>query len=103
MATLIAAVLSLFNVVFRGYLVKTFWGWFVLSQFPMLPKISTLAAIGFIYFVSCVSNWRQITARDLTDSSSEYKGFSIMLINQVLITVTIVVSLGVGWVVHAFM
>lgn len=93
-------VLSIFNTVFRGYLIKTFWGWFVLSQFPNLPHISVVGAIGLSWVVSAFAPMKHFTASDL-ESYKDSDG-SVRLINGAIHFIAILFSLGSGWVLHHF-
>lgn len=98
-------VLSIFNTVCKGFLVKTFWGWFILTQFPSLPQISIMPAIGFCMFVSAISPWRTVTAKEIDEMSelSADKRTMISFLNGFFTFVAIVIMLGMGWVVHHFM
>jgi hypothetical protein len=102
MIHLFSFVLGIFNTVFRGFLIKTFWAWFIMTTFTSAPTLSVAAAIGLSCFVGAVSPWRTLTARDLDDTDRDDRG-KLNLINGLAVTVAIVLSLGVGWVVHALM
>lgn len=57
--------LSIVQTIFRGYVLMVMWGWFVMTQFPGVPHISIVGAIG----LSCL--WGLFSMRDLR--YSEYK------------------------------
>lgn len=100
MAHLFTLVLSIFNTVFRGYLIKTFWAWFILSQFPNLPTLSVVGGIGLSYFIGVVTPPKHYTATDL-DEMKDSEG-SVALINGAIQFLGILISLGCGWVLHHF-
>lgn len=105
MLHLLSIVWSLFNTVLRGYLIKVFWAWFIVTQFPSLPTISILPALGFSFFVSAVSPWKSMTAKDweeAQDQSAEDR-LKLGLVNSGVYTLAVGISLGMGWVVHHFM
>ncbi len=105
MLHLLSIIWSLFNTVLRGYLIKTFWAWFVITQFPSLPAISILPALGFSFFVSSLAPWKSLTAKDweAQQSQSADDRLQLGLINCGVYTLAIGISLGMGWVVHHFM
>lgn len=105
MIHLVTFVWGIFNAVFRGYLIKTFWTWFVVSQFPHLPLIEILPAIGLSYFVSIVSPWKALTIHEFEELKAQEKidKTSLNLINAGSFTVALLLSWGMGWVVHHFM
>lgn len=94
--------LSIFNTVFRGYLIKTFWGWFIMSQFPNLPSISVLAAIGLSCFVGAISPWRTPSPKEMEGMDADDR-IKYHCATSVGMTLAIALSLGIGWVVHALM
>jgi hypothetical protein len=103
MSSLFTLVLALFNTVFRGFLIKTYWAWFVLTQFPTLPKLSILTAIGLSYMISIIYSGRSFTAWDLEHHQEEYKGYSITLLNQAGMVAALLVSWLGAWIVHSLM
>ncbi len=102
MASFLSLVLTFVNTIFRGFLIKVFWGWFVVSQFHSLPEISLLPAIGFSMFVGAIAPWKTLTQRDLDDAEAGDRT-ALSLLNGGLYFAAIVISLGVGWVIHALM
>lgn len=105
MIHLVTFVWGILNLVLRGFLVKTFWAWFVLTQFPSLPKLEVLPAIGLVYFVSVMVPWKQVTMKDweeLRARSDEDKKL-VNIINAGAQTLGTLLALGAGWIVHHFM
>jgi hypothetical protein len=105
MITLLHFALSIFNTILRGLLIKIFWVWFVMSQFAGLPNISVLAAIGLSYFVFAVSPWKSSSFKEWQeDRDADKEEKKVFELYQTLgMTLVIVISLGVGWVIHALM
>lgn len=99
------AVFSLFNTVLRGFLIKTFWVWFIISQFPDAPRISTVAGIGFSLMVGVLAPWKSISARDLEDLKKfeAEERLVVSLLSSLGYLLGMGISLGVGWIVHALM
>lgn len=104
MLHLLNIVWSIFNAVLRGLLIKLYWAWFVVSQFPQLPLITVPVAIGFSYMVSALSPWKGITAKEWEEIQNREKGdtLNLSLINSGMYTFAIAVSLGTGWLLHHF-
>jgi len=96
---------SIMNTVLRGFLIKTFWAWFVLAVFPQLPALQVLPAIGLSFFVSVMAPWKTMTAQDWEEARSQDSDerVRIGLINAGVYTLAIAISLGSGWVVHYLM
>lgn len=105
LVSLVSLVWSIFNTVLRGYLIKTFWVWFILTQFPSLPHISTIAAIGFSFFVSALAPLRSPSAREIDDfkNRNSEDGRMTNLFIQIGFTIGTLITLFSGWVVHHFM
>jgi hypothetical protein len=105
LVSLVSLVWSVFNTVLRGYLIKTFWVWFIISQFPQLPTITILPAIGFSFFVGALTPFKSPTLKEIHDYKSEdsdERRVSNLFI-QMGYTLGILISLASGWVVHHFM
>jgi hypothetical protein len=105
MTVFFTLVLSLFNTVFRGYLIKTFWAWFIMTIFTTLPSIGLLAGIGLSLFLSSITAWRSMTIGEWEDVKgiSAEDSSNLQLINGVFLAFALAVTLGVGWVVHHYM
>lgn len=98
-------IMTLVNTVMRGLLIKIFWAWFIVSQFPNLPTIHVVPAIGFSMFVGAISPWKTLSAKDFREASNTDDGERNLatVLNAGLYFLAIVISLGVGWVVHSLM
>ncbi len=96
---------SIFNTVLRGYLVKTFWSWFLLPLFPNLPTLTVLPAIGLVMFVGVISPWHSPSKKDMKESmeGDSEDNVKYSLIIALSHTVVILASLGVGWAAHSLM
>jgi len=57
MVWLINMVSAILLAIFRGYVMVSLWGWFVLTQFPMVPHISIVGAIGLSCFIGLFHNY----------------------------------------------
>jgi len=104
MISLVTFVWSILNTVLRGFLVKTFWVWFVLSQFPSLPHINIYAAIGFSLVVGALAPLRSPSATDIVNFGDQDKEERklVGLFTQLGFTLGFFLSWGMGWVVHHF-
>jgi hypothetical protein len=101
MASVISLVLGIINTIFRGYLIKTFWAWFILSQFQGLPSLSILGAIGLSCFVGIMTPWRGLTGEEKHMDSDERS--ALTLLNSAIYTLAMLISWGVAAIVHAMM
>jgi hypothetical protein len=96
---------SVFNTVLRGVLIKTFWAWFLVSQFPQLPLISVVPAIGFSCMIAALTPYKSITAAEWEMYKESAKGDSLSmgLLNNGIQTVGTALLLLSGWITHHFM
>lgn len=101
MATLISLILGIVNTIFRGYLIKTFWAWFIMSQFQGLPPLSILGAIGLSCFVGIMTPWRGLTGEEKEMDKDDRA--ALHLLNACIYTVAMLISWGVGAIIHAMM
>lgn len=102
---LVNFVLSVWNTVFRGLVIKIFWGWFLMPLFPALPVLTVLYAIGLSYVVGVFSPMRGLTSKELEeikDSTTEGRS-ALSAINGVLTSVAIAFILLGGYILHCFM
>ena len=108
MSTLLLSVVNLFlavwNTVFRGLLIKVFWGWFVLSQFPGLPKLEVLGAIGLSFVIGAFAPWKNAISQEIENMKEETTEHRVMvqLINGAGTTFAICLFFFCGWVLHLF-
>lgn len=102
---LVNLVLAIWNTVFRGFLIKTFWVWFLLPLFPNLPALHILPAIGLSYLVSAFTPWKSLTQKDLDDlkDTSNHERTTLTFINGIVYTLAISLVLLGGYIVHCFM
>ena len=101
MSSLITLVLGIFNTIFRGYLIKTFWAWFVLTQFHNLPPLTILGAIGLSCFVGIMTPWRGLTGSEKHMDSDERAALNLM--NAAIYTLAMLISWGVGAIIYWLM
>jgi hypothetical protein len=101
MGFILQIIFGIVNTVLRGILIKTFWGWFILTQFHGLPDLSVVGAIGLSMFVGAVTPWRSLSKSQLEESRED--SVSIGLINSFIYCLACLLSLGVGWVIHSMM
>lgn len=101
MTHLFTFVLGIFNMVFRGFLIKTFWAWFVMTQFASLPALSVVGAIGLSCFVSIMTPWRGFTATELEERRDD--SGAVALVNGGVYFLAMMIAWGVGYVIHTMM
>ena len=86
----------LYGMILKGLIVKLFYGWFVLSVFTVLPKISYLQAIGlgvFLHLFNSIKPYELELHKTYEDSDNvKYGKYVIPLI-----------ILGLGYVTHLIM
>lgn len=103
MVHLLSFVWTIFNIVFRGYLISVFWAWFVMTQFTNLPHLSVIAAIGLSLFIGLVAPKKSLTAKDIDDirDSKESDLHKYMnLINNVIYTFAYLITWAYGAIVY---
>jgi len=110
MLTVVNFVLSIWNTILRGLVLKIFWAWFVVSQFANLAPISVLEAIGLSYLVALLATQKGITEEDwdkhvarAEKKDNDIKKNLLGLLSGFSYTLGLVVFLGIGWVIHYFM
>lgn len=94
-------ILAGLQMVMRSVLIKTFWGWFIMSQFTGLPNISYVGAIGLSCFVGAMTPYRGITKAQLDEHKEG--GTEMQIVSSGLYVLGCLICLGVGWVVHSLM
>lgn len=100
MLLILSFLFGIVNTVVRGYVVKTFWGWFILSQFKNLPDLSLSGCIGLSLFASIITYSMSFTTAQRTESSDDSSKTAIF--NQLVFFISCMSSLLVGSVVHSF-
>jgi len=88
-------------MIMRSVLIKTFWGWFIITQFTGLPDISYVGALGLSLFVGAMTPSRTITKSQLEDHKEG--GTEMQIISSGLYVIGCLICLGIGWIVHSFM
>lgn len=96
---------SVFNTVMRGVLIKTLWAWFIVSQFPQLPLISVVPAIGFSLMVSALTPFKGLTLAEweMHKESAKEDSLGMGLLNNGIQTLGTAVLFVSGWITHHFM
>lgn len=89
MFTVLIAVIAL---ILDGFILKTFWAWFLLPVFPGAPKLTITTAIGLACLISFIGqSWtKKQEEGDLSDKLAAMVGVSI---------ITPLITLGLGWLV----
>jgi len=102
---LVLFVWSILNTVIRGYVLTTFWTWFVLTLFPQAPQLAILPAIGLVYLVGLLAPVKLATTEDLRRSREESDSEKKLLgvINSAGYTLAMALTWASGWVIHHFM
>ena len=101
MAFILQMIFGVVNTIVRGVLIKTFWGWFILSQFHGLPDLSIVGAVGLSMFVGAVTPWRGLSREELDEDRQDATARG--LVNSFLYLLACLISLGIGWIVHSLM
>lgn len=98
-------ILASLQVAMRAVLIHAFWGWFILSQFPGLPQIGYVGALGLSMFTGTLYPYRGLTRKEWDEAASVDKGerVALSLLNSAVYVAAALVSLGIGWAVHQFM
>jgi hypothetical protein len=103
---LVSLVLGFFNMVFRGFLIKTFWAWFIISIFPSLPPLSVISAIGVSMFISLFHTVKTVTKEQLDDlfraktDEERDDALRVSTWNACFLAAGMLMCWGVGWIVH---
>ncbi len=95
-------VLGAFNLCLRGAIVNIFWRWFILSKFNSLPELTLISSIGLSMFIGALTlSQRSLTDQEIEEPYSDtvYRG----LVSGAYETLSLMVGLVTGWVVHLFM
>jgi hypothetical protein len=106
MLTIVNLVLSIWNTILRGLVLKIFWAWFIVSQFEVVPPISVLGAIGLSYLVALFATPKLATQEEwdrVLEGKAKPTNQALALFNGFTYSLGLVVFLGVGWVIHYFM
>lgn len=93
---------SIAVLVFRGFVIKKFWMWFIMPTFINAPAISIATAIGISLLVNIINPMRSLTKREVDDMKlySSKDSFDLSLINTSAQLIIILFSLFMGWVIH---
>ena len=84
---------------------KTFWNWFVVSQFPTLPHLTVITAIGLSLVFGAFKPLANLKAKDVVYDQEEVKkdySASVLLISNITHLIAITMLLLMGWVFHFF-
>lgn len=103
---LVNLVLSVWNTVFRGLVIKIFWAWFLMPLFPALPVLTILYAMGLSYMVGIFHPMRGLTSKELEeikDPTTDGRSTVLSAINGALTSVAIAFILLGGYILHCFM
>lgn len=98
MKALLSLCLSVFNVVARGFMIKTLWTWFVLPVFTTMPSLTILSAYGLSMVIQALCVWKWTSAAEMRDNKSSDFGD-----NQIVFLLTSGIFLFTGWVIHSLM
>lgn len=89
---------------YRGWIIKIFWAWFVLPVFTSLPTLSTMQAIGISFMVSILSLLQSVSKKELQefqDESDDYTDFQLLTL--LIKALGLSLALLSGWIWHHFM
>tara|TARA_B110000503_G_C7006878_1_gene353996 strand:+ start:530 stop:838 length:309 start_codon:yes stop_codon:yes gene_type:complete len=102
MAIFFAVCVSVFNLFFRGFVVKFFWKWFILTKFPNLPVLETIEAVGLVSFVSALGVFNSHSFSEI-DKDEDLSKEAKIIYKPLAITFVIAITFFIGWVVHSLM
>lgn len=86
--------LTIVGILLGGFIISTFWGWFIQPTFPTLPLLTVGQGIGLSVFISFLLRGLARTS-DIKET-----GFWVQMVTHI---VGLLVSLLFGWIVHLFM
>lgn len=101
MILLFTICLNVFNFIFRAFIIKVFWKWFVLTKFPTLPTLETLDAMGLVYFVSIFRSYSEATMSKI-DKNESLSTEDKLCAKAFISTIALAFTFFGGWVVHSF-
>lgn len=104
MKSLLTIVLSVCGTVLQGYVLTVFWGWFVLTQFPQMPAISLIGALGLCVLLNLfrLPHVNPLTLSWLNESSSEERrNYDLAKVSYHIVAVLLL--WGSGFIFHCFM
>ena len=86
-----------FTSVLNGYVLCTFWSWFVVSQFENIPQITIAGAIG-------LSMTMKLFAATITTTAQKDKTTTGLVIEFIMYSICYpLMVLGLGYIIHLFM
>jgi hypothetical protein len=94
----VSFLISIVVTIARGFLIKLFYGWFILSHWTTLPQLNVAACLGLSYFLYSISSWN---FGDLNKDSDEAT-IAFLKIN-IMSLVYIVMLFVFGFITHSFM
>ena len=94
-------VFGIFNMVLRGVIIKTYWSWFLIPVFNNIPHISTSQAIGFSFLVGIFYPMKSFSQKDLSEAKTS--DASLGIVNGIIYTIAMAVSLFFAWIFHSIM
>jgi hypothetical protein len=110
MLHLVNITLGLLNLAYRGFVIKTFWAWFILTQFSGLPRLTTLSAIGILTTVGTFRMIKSLSQKEIDDftvglsTPKDTKDkVKLGITNGALLTAGLTMMLGAGYLLHLIM
>jgi hypothetical protein len=103
--SLLQFALSVVSVLFRGFVIKTYWAWFIITLFPSLPTLTLMGAVGLSFCVGIMApmkslsqeEWDELRASDSEDRTK------LSLLNTGLHIFGCGMALLGGYIWHLFM
>ena len=102
MLYIILIVVNIVNTILRAFLIKLFYGWFILTHWSNLPNLSWIACLGLSYFIYSVSPW-QISLQDDHDNDDIEDVLKKLFKLNFIYFFTMCYLLVAGFIVHSFM
>jgi hypothetical protein len=104
MSALITFIISLGNMVLRGYILAMMWGWFVVTQFPGVSQLGVLSAIGLSLVVG-LFNMHSLTFCDSSAIKDASRGELryYQLHNAASVLVATLATWLAAWLIHLCM
>lgn len=89
------------NFFLRSFIIKTFWGWFIMKVFENMPAVTFYQSIGLLLFVEAFFTLRTSTKEEDHLNVEERQAKSIYA--QFAVTVGLLFTWFLGYLAHTFL
>jgi len=96
---------SILNAILRGYVLVTLWAWFIVSQFPQMPHLTIVTAMGLVITVGLLRSHglTDKETKELLSNDHESLSLAGRWIQVATYAVVSLITLFSGWIWHHFM